>query len=139
MKLSVHHRLPSVLALITCSMVSLASGPHTGATQADSTYNKMFEKQKKVADGLFRMHLSDGKVYMDIPRKLFGRDMLLGSTISATSDNKNGVTGSKPEDPLHFVFTEEENHVAMRLVSEEDSDLNAIFKLFKNRQFFFGK
>ena len=68
---------------------------------------------------------------MDIPRRLFGRDMLLGSTISATSDNKNGISGSKPEDPLHFVFTEEQNHVAMRLVSEEDSDLDAIFRLFK--------
>lgn len=118
-------------ALITGSMILLTGGPQADAAQADSTYFKLFEKQRKVVDGLFRMHLCDGKVYMDIPRTLFERDMLLGSTISATSDNKNGVTGSKPEDPLHFVFTEEENHVAMRIVSEEDSDLNAIFRLFK--------
>lgn len=105
----------------------------TRAQSADSTYLKLFEKEKKVVDGLFRMHLSDGKVYMDIPRSLFGRDMLLGSTITATSDNRNGISGSKPEDPLHFVFTEEDRHVAMRLVSEEDSDLNAIFKLFEKK------
>ena len=131
MKFNLHHKLSFVLALVTCPVILLASGAPAGAAKADSTYNKLFEKQRKVADGLFRMHLCEGKVYMDIPRTLFGRDMLLGSTISATSDNKNGVSGSKPEDPLHFVFTEEPDHVAMRLVSEEDSDLNAIFKLFK--------
>ena len=131
MKFNLHHKLSFVLALVTCPVILFASGAPAGAAKADSTYNKLFEKQRKVADGLFRMHLCEGKVYMDIPRTLFGRDMLLGSTISATSDNKNGVSGSKPEDPLHFVFTEEPDHVAMRLVSEEDSDLNAIFKLFK--------
>lgn len=126
-----HLKSTSALALTVTALMFFVPGTKAGAAQADSTYNKLFDKEKKAEDGLFRMHLCEGKVYMDIPRRLFGRDMLLGSTISATSDNKNGISGSKPEDPLHFVFTEEQNHVAMRLVSEEDSDLDAIFRLFK--------
>ncbi|WP_270437500.1 hypothetical protein [Bacteroides bouchesdurhonensis] len=32
-------------------------------------------------------------------------EMLLGSTVTEISDNKNAIIGSKPTEPIHFAFT----------------------------------
>ncbi len=59
-----------------------------------------------------------GRVYFEIPLRLMERSMLLGTTISATSDNGHGIVGSKPKDPLHFKFTRAGDRIAMRVISE---------------------
>ena len=59
-----------------------------------------------VAGSLFiSAHKEDGKVLIYIPFNMLGREMLFGTTITATSDNGNGIVGSKPQDPLLVVFT----------------------------------
>ena len=78
---------------------------------------------------------------IDIPSNMLGREMLFGTTITATSDNGNGIVGSKPQDPLLVVFTKENDNIALRMpdswrvsTSEQLNDGNetdAIFKLFK--------
>ena len=52
-----------------------------------------------------------------MPVSLFGKDMLIGSTITNVSDNKNGVVGSKPSAPLHVRFTKNNTHVQLRQVN----------------------
>lgn len=95
-----------------------------------------------VAGSLFiSAHKEDGKVLIDIPFNMLGREMLFGTTITATSDNGNGIVGSKPQDPLLVVFTKENDNIALRMpdswrvsTSEQLNDSNetdAIFKLFK--------
>lgn len=95
-----------------------------------------------VAGSLFiSAHKEDGKVLIDIPFNMLGREMLFGTTITATSDNGNGIVGSKPQDPLLVVFTKENDNIALRMpdswrvsTSEQLNDGNetdAIFKLFK--------
>lgn len=100
-------------------------------------YSELFGKDHKAVTGMFTVHLVGGDVYFEIPLDLLGREMLLGSTIASTSDNGNGVTGSKPNDPIHFILSDESDYVAMRLVqtkqitSDEDLASGAIFRLFK--------
>ena len=64
-----HLKSTSALALTVTALMFFVPGTKAGAAQADSTYNKLFDKEKKAEDGLFRMHLCEGKVYMDIPRR----------------------------------------------------------------------
>ena len=84
-----------------------------------SDYDRFFFFFQQVAQGLFTLHEMKGRVYFEIPLRLLERDMLLGTTISATSDSGHGIVGSMPKDPLHFKFTRAENRIAMRLISGE--------------------
>ena len=62
---------------------------------------------------MFRLHDVKGKLYFEIPDSLFGREMLLGSTISEVSDNAAATTGSKSDYPLHVVFTRNDRSVQL--------------------------
>ena len=113
-----------------------------------SDYDRFFKEKHQVAQGLFTLHEMKGRVYFEIPLRLLERDMLLGTTISATSDSGHGIVGSMPKDPLHFKFTRAENRIAMRLISGEaitppplpdhaeieralaSSNIGAIYRLF---------
>lgn len=87
----------------------------------------------------------NGKVLLNIPAEILGREMLFGTTITATSDNGNGIVGSKPHDPFLVIFTRENNNIALRMpdswrvsTSEtlnDDNETDAIFKLFKIKEF----
>ena len=87
-------------------------------TTKSSAYDKFFKEEHRIARGLFTLHEMKGRVYFEIPLRLMDRSMLLGTTISATSDNGHGIVGSKPKDPLHFAFTRAGDRIAMRLISE---------------------
>ena len=59
-----------------------------------SKYEKLFKNEQKKAEGFITVHLKEGKVYFEIPDSVFGRDLLLGSTVKSISDNGNGIVGS---------------------------------------------
>lgn len=71
-----------------------------------SDYEKLFKDKKcETKKGLITLHkVDDSKLYFELPFSLLGREMLLGSTISETSNNAHGVIGYKPKDPLHVTF-----------------------------------
>lgn len=69
-----------------------------------SDYEKLMKENPETHVGFLTVHKSKGKVYFEFPLSLQGRDMLLGSTITETSDNGDGLIGSKPENPLHVTF-----------------------------------
>ena len=120
-------------------------------TTKSSAYDKFFKEEHRIARGLFTLHEMKGRVYFEIPLRLMDRSMLLGTTISATSDNGHGIVGSKPKDPLHFAFTRAGDRIAMRLISERTvpplpdhaeigralatSNIGAIYRLFKIETF----
>jgi len=85
----------------------------------ESEYDKLFKKKHVTASGLFTLHLMEGKVYFELPLKLFEKDMLIGSTVTSVSDNGNAVVGSKPTDLLHVTFTRNKTHVQMRQVNTD--------------------
>ena len=86
----------------------------------ESAYDKLFKEKHTVTDGMFRLHDVKGKLYFEIPDSLFGREMLLGSTISEISDNAAATTGSKSGTPLHVVFTRDARSVQLRTVNCEN-------------------
>ncbi len=96
-------------------------------------YEKLFGKGDKVAKGFITLHQKDGKVYFEMPLSLFGRQMLLGSTITSVSDNGNGIVGSKPASPLLIRFTRNKTNVQLRqvdnsFVTQDDAIDSAFLK-----------
>ena len=110
-----------VLLLCLTAATATAKKPKSSASKKaessaekpkESDYDKLFKEKHTVADGMFRLHDVKGKLYFEIPDSLFGREMLLGSTISEVSDNAAATTGSKSDYPLHVVFTRNDRSAA---------------------------
>ncbi|WP_290540155.1 zinc-dependent metalloprotease [Alistipes sp.] len=71
-------------------------------------YTKMFVNDKSClsAKGPFlTLHKLKGKLYVEVPLKTIGREMLIASTISEASDTNLGTIGYKPTNPIHVKFT----------------------------------
>lgn len=71
-------------------------------------YTKTFvnDKSCQTAAGPFlTLHKLKGKLYVEVPLKTIGREMLIASTISEASDTNLGTIGYKPKDPIHVKFT----------------------------------
>ena len=118
-----------VLLLCLTAATATAKKPKSSASKKaessaekpkESDYDKLFKEKHTVADGMFRLHDVKGKLYFEIPDSLFGREMLLGSTISEVSDNAAATTGSKSDYPLHVVFTRNDRLVQLRTVNCEN-------------------
>ena len=97
------------------------------AEQADTTlkkkvtdYEKLFKDKKcQTVKGLLTLHKVDGeKLYFELPMSVFGREMLLGSTVSEISSNDHGVIGYKSSTPLHVTFTKQGKGVQLCLVND---------------------
>ena len=64
------------------------------------------DKSCLTAKGPFlTLHKLKGKLYVEVPLKTIGREMLIASTISEASDTNLGTIGYKPTDPIHVKFT----------------------------------
>ena len=64
-----------------------------GRSEKETPYQKLFKgKTYETVKGLLTIHKMDGKVYFEIPRNLLEKDMLLGSTISETTNNSVSYT-----------------------------------------------
>ena len=80
-----------------------------------SDYERLFEgKRVETARGVLTLHKMEGKVYVELPVGLMGRDMLLGSTVSGISDNGNALVGQKVKSPLHVTFGLRDSTVELR-------------------------
>ena len=71
-----------------------------------SKYEKLFEKGvEKSASGAFAtLHKVNGKLYLEFPLELLGREMLLSSTTAQTSDSRFCIVGYKAKAPIHLRF-----------------------------------
>lgn len=71
-----------------------------------SAYDKLFEGKRTVsAEGLVTFRLTDdGKLYVEFPRKLLGRELLYASVIRETSLSDEGAAGQFSDNnvPLRF-------------------------------------
>lgn len=106
---------------------------------------KDFTTQK----GMFNLHTKGTQLYFEIPDSLMGREFILSSRVSATSNNKEIVAGQMPRQPLLLKFSKDEDKVYMHIVNtdnvcDEESDtyaslqrnyLNPIMKSFNIKAF----
>jgi len=79
-------------------------------------FQKLFKEKHETASGMFILHKMKEKVYFEIPLKMLGKEMLLASTTTETSDNANGIVGGKT-DPIHIVFTKSGENVQLRRIN----------------------
>lgn len=71
-----------------------------------SDYDKLFkDKKTETAKSAFlTLHKIGDKVYAEFPIKNVGREILLGATVSSTSDGRFVTVGFKSTDPIHFKY-----------------------------------
>lgn len=102
------------------------------------TYTKMFinDKSCQTEKGNFlTLHKVKNKVYLEISKSIFNREMLLASTISEASDNNLGVIGYKPKPPMHIKFMQLDSTLYLSKVNispsfdEENPFLSKAMKL----------
>ena len=85
--------------------------------KVQTEYDKLFNVPGcETAEGMITLHKKDGRVYFEMPLKLMGKEMLLGSTVEEISDNNEALVGQKPHAPLHIYFTKIDSAVQMRYV-----------------------
>lgn len=54
----------------------------------ETAYEKLFKgKACETKKGMITLHKMEGKIYFEIPLSLLGKEMLIGSTITAITDN----------------------------------------------------
>lgn len=82
-------------------------------------YEKLFQGKKytTVSGDFMTLHKMDGKLYFEMPLKWMGRDMLLASATSRTSDNLAAVRGYAPGGGMHVRFVIQDSTVQLRLVA----------------------
>lgn len=90
----------------------------------DEKYKKLFKNKKiETAKGqLMTLHKMDGKIFVEFPVKLLGRDMLLGATISSLSQPDVLVVGMKHDAPLHIRFARQDSAIVVKQVN------NSVYK-----------
>ncbi len=71
----------------------------------------------EIHDGLFKIFKNKQKIYFEIPQYLLGKDMLLSSRVTATSNNTDVSGGEMPIHPLLIKFTRDEEQVYLHRLS----------------------
>ena len=80
-------------------------------------YQKLFDGKKMIsADGLMKIHLVDGKTWVEFPLNLLGKDMALASSITETSDNGEGIVGQFAGRVLPVRFSKGDSTLQMRVI-----------------------
>lgn len=110
-----------VLFLFTCGVqdgFARKKKKDVKEVKKETPYQKLFKgKACETVKGLLTIHKMNGKVYFEIPRNLLEKDMLLGSTISETTNNLFGNVGEKPTEPLCVQFTQTDTVISLRQVN----------------------
>lgn len=81
-------------------------------------YDRLIKDPQKAVKGLMNLYSIKGKLYLEVPMKLMGKDLLLASTISEISDNYEGVVGSKPA-PMQVQFTKVDSALLLRKIATD--------------------
>lgn len=97
--------IPAVAVAAPKKKSKKAKTEQPAAPKPLSDYEKLFSGKKcKTEKGLLTLHDVEGKLYVEMPLDLMGRDMLIGSTISAITDNRFMGVGEKPRAPMQVTF-----------------------------------
>lgn len=84
-----------------------------------SKYEKLFANKncETVSSGLMTLHKIEGKLYVELPLRLLGKDMLLVSTVAETSEPMAGVPGYS-SDGICFRFVLQDSMIQMCLLED---------------------
>ena len=112
-----------LLLILSCILPVEAIARKRKKVQAEekklSEYEKLFQgKQVETARGGFvTLHKVNGKVYVEYPLKYMGREMLLASTATSSTNGLLCTNGYKENIPMHLRITLGEKAVLIRKVN----------------------
>ena len=69
-----------------------------------SPYEKLFRGKKcvKAGEGFMTLHIVGSKLYFEMPLTEMGKEMLLATTVTETTDNTVAINGYRPRRPCTF-------------------------------------
>lgn len=79
-------------------------------------YEKLFKDKKteSAKSKFISLHKIDGKLYMELPLRLLGKEMLLAGAISSTTDPTYITVGMKNFNPINFYFERQDSSIVMK-------------------------
>ena len=116
-----------VATAISAGSLSLAAAPSALSSRAfgDDTkkekkeqdkYTKFFKDKKvETARGKFvTLHKIDGSVYLELPTKYLGKELMMGAKVTSTTDPDYLAVGSMNSAPIVFRFEKQDSVIVMK-------------------------
>ena len=84
-----------------------------------TAYQKLMDKGGRVSaeGGFVNLHKIQSKLYVELPLKYCGRDFLIASTTSKSSNSKLAIVGYKPQDPMCVCFNRMDSAIVLQTVN----------------------
>ena len=101
----------------------------------ETAYDKLMKKSdRETAVGDFMtLHKIGGKLYVEIPLKYCGRDLLIASTTAESSNSRLATVGHKINDPMHVRFVKMDSSMILESVnSRVECDVELKLALQRN-------
>ena len=116
-----------VATTISAGSLSLAAAPSALSSRAfgddtkkekkeEDKYTKFFKDKKvETARGKFvTLHKIDGNVYLELPTKYLGKELMMGAKVTSTTDPDYLAVGSMNSAPIVFRFEKQDSVIVMK-------------------------
>lgn len=116
-----------VATAISAGSLSLAAAPSALSSRAfgddtkkekkeEDKYTKFFKDKKvETARGKFvTLHKIDGNIYLELPTKYLGKELMMGAKITSTTDPDYLAVGSMNSAPIVFRFEKQDSVIVMK-------------------------
>jgi len=116
-----------VATAISAGSLSLAAAPSALSSHAfgddtkkekkeEDKYTKFFKDKKvETARGKFvTLHKIDGNVYLELPTKYLGKELMMGAKVTSTTDPDYLAVGSMNSAPIVFRFEKQDSVIVMK-------------------------
>ena len=116
-----------VATAISAGSLSLAAAPSALSSRAfgddtkkekkeEDKYTKFFKDKKvETARGKFvTLHKIDGNVYLELPTKYLGKELMMGAKVTSTTDPDYLAIGSMNSAPIVFRFEKQDSVIVMK-------------------------
>lgn len=116
-----------VATAISAGSLSLAAAPSALSSHAfgddtkkekkeEDKYTKFFKDKKvETARGKFViLHKIDGSVYLELPTKYLGKELMMGAKVTSTTDPDYLAVGSMNSAPIVFRFEKQDSVIVMK-------------------------
>ena len=116
-----------VATAISAGSLSLAAAPSALSSRAfgddtkkekkeEDKYTKFFKDKKvETVRGKFvTLHKIDGNVYLELPTKYLGKELMMGAKVTSTTDPDYLAVGSMNSAPIVFRFEKQDSVIVMK-------------------------
>lgn len=117
-----------VATAISAGSLSLTAAPSALSSRAfgddtkkekkeEDKYTKFFKDKKvETARGKFvTLHKIDGSVYLELPTKYLGKELMMGAKVTSTTDPDYLAVGSMNSAPIVFRFEKQDSVIVMKV------------------------